>query len=166
MSQGATAVRLTTSHRHRGDLPGRTLPAQEPCQSHGGASARLSTQEPRAIDRIEQDMRSQVGSGDRSEKMRTYNFPQDRITTIASAKLPQHRTHARCELMSLSMHSTPRPYSKLPRCLSIQACGIDGSAAAAAGCDCAEQEPTTSCSTDAAVGNGVFCQLQRPIAAG
>jgi len=40
----------------------------------------LEIEEKKQSDQIAQDRRSQVGTGDRSERIRTYNYPQNRIT--------------------------------------------------------------------------------------
>lgn len=40
----------------------------------------LSQEQEKANAQVAQARRSQVGSGDRSERIRTYNFPQSRVT--------------------------------------------------------------------------------------
>ncbi len=53
----------------------------------------LDTQRRKQEEEITRQRRSQVGTGDRAEKIRTYNVPQDRVT--------DHR-------ISLTLHNLPR----------------------------------------------------------
>ena len=77
-----TAVRMT-------HIPsGVVVACQEEKSQHKNRAKALKVLMARVLDikvqeqqkQIRQDRKSQVGTGDRSEKIRTYNFPQNRVT--------------------------------------------------------------------------------------
>ena len=77
-----TAVRLT--HRPTG-ITVRSTSERSQLKNHDKAMALLASQLQERHDREVEEgeaarRKSQVGTGDRSEKIRTYNFPQDRVT--------------------------------------------------------------------------------------
>jgi len=77
------------SDRHRGDDAGQPFAAQERASAMNILRSRIYDAEQQRINATRAaDRREKVGSGDRSERIRTYNFPQGRVTDSS------HQPHA------------------------------------------------------------------------
>ena len=78
---GGQSVNTTDSAVRVTHLPtGLVVTCQDEKSQHKNKAKALQVLRARLLDRMAEDRKSQVGSGDRSERIRTYNYPQGRVT--------------------------------------------------------------------------------------